>query len=80
MNTLKTLLVTLVGLVIAGTIAVFTASVMVALAGIGVVLFAARAISVRLQPQAAPAYAYANNGSEKIQRVWNDGRGTIIDM
>ncbi len=76
MNAIKTAIFTVTGLAIAAMAAVFTASLLVALAGIGTVLLAARAISMKMQPE--PVRATARNGN--IHRVWNDGRGTIIDM
>jgi hypothetical protein len=37
---------------------------------------AARAISLRMKP--APVRAKTN--SQREMRIWNDGRGTIIDL
>ncbi len=76
MNAIKTAIFTVTGLAIAAMAAVFTASLLVALAGIGTVLLAARAISMKMQPE--PIRATVRN--DNIHRVWNDGRGTIIDM
>jgi hypothetical protein len=36
-----------------------------------------RALSMKMKP--APVRAKANNGKPEM-RVWNDGRGTIIDL
>ena len=80
MNSAKKLLFTVAGLAIAGVLAVFTASLALALLGVGTVLLAARAISMKLQPQPVPVYAHSRSGRDQVQRVWNDGRGTIIDM
>ncbi|MCO6184856.1 hypothetical protein [Rhizobium sp. L1K21] len=76
MNAIRTAIFTVTGLAIAALAAMFTASLLVALAGIGTVLLAARAISMKMQPE--PVRVKANNGN--IRRVWNDGRGTIVDM
>lgn len=76
MNAIKTAIFTVTGLAIAAMATLFTASMLVALAGIGTVLLAARAISMKMQPE--PVRATVRNGN--IRRVWDDGRGTIIDM
>lgn len=55
--------------------AVLTASLTVAFAGILALLSIGRALSMRLKP--APVRAKA---SKREMRVWNDGRGTIIDL
>ncbi|MBW6424490.1 hypothetical protein KX729_23860 [Rhizobium sp. XQZ8] len=55
--------------------AVLTASLTVAFAGILALLSIGRALSMRLKP--APVRAKAN---KREMRVWNDGRGTIIDL
>lgn len=55
--------------------ALLTASLTVAFAGILALLTAGRALSARLKP--VPVRAKA---SKRDMRVWNDGRGTIIDL
>ena len=55
--------------------ALLTASLTVAFAGILGVLTAGRILSSRLKP--APVKAKAGKCG---MRVWNDGRGTIIDL
>ena len=80
MDTARTILITLAGLAIAGVAAVFTASMLVALLGVGSVLLAARAISLKMQPEPIPARARRQGGHSQVQRVWDDGRGKIIDM
>ncbi len=76
MNAIKTAIFTVIGLAIAGMAAVFTASLLVALAGIGTVLLATRALSMKMQPE--PVRVRTHDGN--IRRVWDDGRGKIIDM
>ena len=55
--------------------ALLTASLTIAFAGILAVLSIGRALSARLKP--VPVRAKAN---KREMRVWNDGRGTIIDL
>ena len=81
MNTFKTVLITVAGLSIALLATLFTASLVLAFAGVATVLLAARAISMRMQPKPVRAYAYARrDGERQPGRIWNDGKGTIIDM
>ena len=76
MNTLRTLLFGLLGIaLIAGTM-LFTASLFVVFAGVAALSLVARALMPT--PKQAPAYARARKNNE--MRVWNDGRGTIIDL
>lgn len=55
--------------------ALLTASLTVAFVGILAVLSLGRALSARLKP--VPVRAKAG---KREMRVWNDGRGTIIDL
>ena len=81
MNTFKSVLITAAALSIAVIASLFTASLVLAFAGVATVLLAARAIAVRMQPKEARIYARArNNRYMQPVRVWNDGKGTIIDM
>lgn len=83
MSLLRTVVFTVIGLAVALFATLFTASLVVAFAGIATVLLAARAISLRIQPKEQRAYVYADarrqSGRQPV-RIWNDGRGTIIDM
>jgi hypothetical protein len=63
--------------------ALLTASFTIAFAGILAVLSIGRAVSLRLKP--VPVRARSNAGGnqragQRDMRVWNDGRGTIIDL
>ena len=58
--------------------ALFTASLTVALIGTLAVLSAARLLSARLKP--APIPVKPCQREQQNMRVWNDGRGTIIDL
>jgi len=55
--------------------ALLTASLTVAFVGTLAILSIGRALSARLKP--VPVRAKAN---KREMRVWNDGRGTIIDL
>ena len=57
--------------------ALLTASLTVAFAGILAVLSIARGLSAQVKPAPVKARAKANQSE---MRVWNDGRGTIIDL
>lgn len=81
MNTIKTVIFTIAGLSIAILATLFTASLVLAFVGVATVLLAARAISMRMQPQSVPAYARTGrNDQRQAGRIWNDGKGTIIDL
>jgi hypothetical protein len=60
--------------------AVLTASLTVAFAGILVLLSIGRAISTRLNPVPVRSKSFASKPDSRDIRVWNDGRGTIIDL
>lgn len=80
---LRTVVFTVIGLAVALLATLFTASLVVAFAGIATVLLAGRAMTMRMQQKAQPAYVYAdrrNANRAQPVRIWNDGRGTIIDM
>jgi hypothetical protein len=88
MRSIRAFLVTLAGLTFVAVVAVFTASIGIALAGVTAVLLFGQWLSSFLsaherQPQPAKAYARAQRTEHWDQpgiRVWNDGKGTIIDM
>ncbi len=63
------------GIALFALAAVLTASLTVAFMGILGILAAGRLLSARLKP--IPARAKKN---EHPIRIWNDGRGTIIDL
>jgi hypothetical protein len=81
MQSIRSLLFTAAGIAFTLMALVFTASLGLALAGIATVLVIGSAISARLSPK--PVRATANRASGRDQResrIWNDGRGTIIDL
>jgi hypothetical protein len=75
MQNIRAFLVITSAIAILATAALLTASLTVAFAGILAVLSIGRALSQRLKP--VPVRAKAD---QRAMRVWNDGRGTIIDL
>lgn len=63
------------GIAILAMVALFTASLTVAFIGVLAVLSAARLLSARL---VSPIPVKPRN--QRDMRVWNDGKGTIIDL
>jgi hypothetical protein len=64
------------GIAILAMAALFTASLTVAFIGVLAVLSAARILSARLKPVPIPV----KTRNQRDMRVWNDGKGTIIDL
>jgi hypothetical protein len=87
MRSLRSFLLTLSGLTFVAVAALFTASIGLAIAGAVTVLLFGQWLSNMLsgsQPQPVRAYARprrtaAEQHAEAL-RIWNDGKGTIIDM
>ncbi len=77
MKNIRSLFIALAGITVFAAMALFTVSLTLAVGGILTVLMVGRAISLRMKP--VPVRARANNGQREM-RVWNDGRGTIIDL
>lgn len=83
MRSLRSFVLTLAGLTFVAVAALFTASIGLAIAGAVSVLVLGQWLSHVLTNKPAPvrAYARARTRHEQDQmRVWNDGKGTIIDM
>lgn len=76
MQNIRSLFIALAGITVFAALALFTVSLTLAVGGILTVLMVGRAISLRMKP--APVRAKANGQRE--MRIWNDGRGTIIDL
>ncbi|KAA0698636.1 hypothetical protein DTW90_12665 [Neorhizobium sp. P12A] len=76
MQNVRTMFIALAAVTVFTAVALLTFSLTLAVGGILTVLMAARAISLRLKP--APVRAKTNGQRE--MRIWNDGRGTIIDL
>jgi hypothetical protein len=78
MQNVRTLFISLAAVTAFTAIALLTFSLTLAVGGILTVLMVARALSLRLKLKPAPVRARA--GSQREMRIWNDGRGTIIDL
>ncbi len=83
MKSVRSFFVTLSGFTFVAIVALLTASMTVALAGILSVLLLARAVSIRMAP--APVRTRAqprrpDHPAGQQMRIWNDGRGPIIDL
>ncbi len=75
MQNVRTFLVIISAIAVLAVAALFTASLTVAFAGILAILSIGRAVSSQLKP--VPVKAKTD---QRQMRVWNDGRGTIIDL
>jgi hypothetical protein len=75
MQNIRVFFVIISAIAVLAMAALLTASLTVAFAGILTVLSMGRALSARLKP--VPVRAKTN---KREMRVWNDGRGTIIDL
>jgi hypothetical protein len=79
MQNIRSMFFALAGITVFAALALFTVSLTVAVGGILTVLMVARALSLRLKP--APVRATTTKpGQKREMRIWNDGRGTIIDL
>jgi hypothetical protein len=81
---MRSFLMTLAGLTFVAVVALFTASIGLAIAGAVTVLLLGQWLSALLTNKPAPVRAYARARAPRTEqerlRVWNDGKGTIIDM
>ena len=78
MTNFRSLAIAAFGLVILAAAAAFTLSMTLAFATILSLTLAARMISAKLRR--APVPVRARTDAKASMRVWNDGRGTIIDL
>jgi hypothetical protein len=76
MQNIRSVFLMLASVTVFVALALFTFSVTLAVGGILTVLMVGRALSLKMKP--APVRAKANGQRE--MHVWNDGRGTIIDL
>ncbi len=76
MQNVRTLFIALAAVTVFTAMALLTFSLTLAVGGILTVLMVARSLSLRMKP--VPVRAKANGQRE--MRIWNDGRGTIIDL
>ena len=77
MQRIRSIVFTVFSLMIAGATFLFAASVGLAIAGIVTVVMLGSMLAARLQP--IPVRA-RKAPSQREPRIWNDGRGTIIDL
>ncbi len=81
MQSIRSFLLTAAGIAFTLMAFVFTASLGLAFAGIVAVLMVGSAVSARLNAKPVRATARAQGPRpQKEPRIWNDGRGTIIDL
>ncbi len=78
MQGIRTFFIAASSIAILALAALFTASLTIALVGTLAVLSVARLFSARLKP--APIPVQPRHREQQNMRVWNDGRGTIIDL
>ena len=79
MQNIRSVFLMLAGVTVFVALALFTFSVTLAVGGILTVLMVGRALSLKMKPAPVRAKASKTNDQREI-RVWNDGRGTIIDL
>ena len=77
MQNIRSIFLMLAGVTVFVALALFTFSVTFAVGGILTVLMVGRALSLKMKP--APVRAKAQT-QQREMRIWNDGRGTIIDL
>ena len=76
MQNIRTVFLVLAGVTVFAGVTLFAVSLTLAVGGILTALMVGRALSLRMKP--APVRAKAARQPE--MRIWNDGRGTIIDL
>lgn len=76
MQNIRAFFFALTGIAVIAFVAVLTASLTVAFAGMLAIFTAIRLLSARLKP----VPVRAKSTKQDTMRVWNDGRGTIIDL
>jgi len=76
MQNIRSIFFMLAGATVFVAMLLLTFSVTLAIGGILTVLMVGRALSMKMKP--APVRARADGKRE--MRIWNDGRGTIIDL
>lgn len=86
MQSIRSIFLATLAIVIAGATLLFAASLGLALAGIAAIVMFGSWVSAKLQPAPVRARVYARarkpgqHQPQREPRVWNDGRGTIIDL
>ncbi|GEO85824.1 MULTISPECIES: hypothetical protein [Alphaproteobacteria] len=77
MHNLRSVAIAAVGIVVLAIAAAFTVSLTLIAGAVLTLTLAARMLTLR--PKKTPVYAKAKSQAREM-RVWNDGRGTIIDL
>jgi hypothetical protein len=84
MQRIRSIIFTVFAMLVAGATLVFAASVGLAIVGITAVLMLGSLLAAKFQPTPVRATARARNEraatGQREPRIWNDGRGTIIDL
>ncbi|WP_208249445.1 hypothetical protein WGT02_00505 [Rhizobium sp. T1470] len=80
MQSIRSIFLLLAGITAFVALAVFTFSVTLAVGGILTVLMVGRALSLKMKPAPVRATPKTKPHSAENMRIWNDGRGTIIDL
>ncbi|MBB3313864.1 hypothetical protein FHT78_005669 [Rhizobium sp. BK196] len=78
MQNIRSIFFMLAGATVFVAMLLLTFSVTLAVGGILTVLMVGRALSMKMKP--APVRARARADGKREMRIWNDGRGTIIDL
>ncbi len=77
MQNLRSVAIAAAGIVVLAIAAAFTVSLTLIAGAVLTLTLAARMLTAR--PKKAPVFAKAKTQGREM-RVWNDGRGTIIDL
>ena len=80
MQRIRSIVFTVFTMLVAGATFLFAASVGLAIAGIVAVLMLGSMLAGKLQPVPVRARNDRRAPGQREPRIWNDGRGTIIDL
>ncbi|MET3598864.1 hypothetical protein [Martelella mangrovi] len=80
MENIRTVLMAIVGLAAVAFVTVFAASIGLALIAVLAVLTVARMIAFKMSHAAVPVRTRERRRRGDDMRVWDDGRGKIIDL
>nr|WP_316650934.1 hypothetical protein [uncultured Gellertiella sp.] len=80
MQNLTSILLTVAGIALLGLFGFVTLSLLMVLAGVLSLTLLARAMMPVARPVPVKARHNSRQGGHDVRRIWNDGKGTIIDM
>ncbi|MDQ0560661.1 hypothetical protein QO004_002450 [Rhizobium mesoamericanum] len=80
MQSIRSVFLLLAGITAFVALAFITFSVTLAVGGILTVLMVGRALSLKMKPAPIRTTTKTKSHSSENMRIWNDGRGTIIDL